>query len=99
MSRALFSPALLATELALPRPVSRDTEDLENVEGCSPTARVADAKAFRKTSKAACSPYQALPIQGPLVTVDNPEPASDHITHHLTPALPVLEPEDGLRKV
>lgn len=95
MSRASL-PALLTTELALPSPVSRDLgEDSTSAEGCSPTARIADLKAFKKTAKVAVSPYQALPVQGPLVTVaENPA-----ITHHLTPALPVLEPEDASRKV
>lgn len=99
MSRTALSPALLATELALPLPVSREDGELSSLEGCSPTARVADVRAFRKSSKAVVTPYQALPVQGPLVAIDSPATNSDQITHHLTPALPVLEPEDCSKKV
>ena len=99
MSRSQLSPALLATELALPLPVSRDGGEVSTSEGCSPTARVADVRAFRKIFKAAVTPYQALPVQGPLVASDSPSINGDQITHHLTPALPVLEPEGRSKKV
>lgn len=82
-------PALLATELTLPCPIDRDAGEVStSPKGCSPTARI-NSKAFRKMQKAAVTPYQALPVQGPLVS----------ITHHMTPALPVVEPEDSSKKV
>jgi hypothetical protein len=80
-------PALLATELSLPCPVDRNAGYVSTSEATSPTAHV-NAKVLKRMQKAAVSPYQALPVQGPLVS----------ITHHLTPALPVLEPEDAFKK-
>ena len=79
---------LLASTLELPVPVSRDAYDGPALpEGGSPTATI-NKTAFRKSRKAAVTPYQALPVQGPIVS----------ITHHLTPSLPVLEPENGASK-
>ena len=83
-------PVLLASELSLPEPVDREGDGsvpLE-AEGGSPRAQL-HARSFRRVQKAAVTPYQALPVQGPLVT----------ITHHLTPALPVVEPGSATRQV
>ena len=42
-------------------------------------------EAVRQQKNQAVAPYQALPVQGPVV----------NITQHLTPALDVIEPERG----
>ena len=83
-------PVLLASELSLPEPVDPESGRAlpSDPEGGSPRAQLR-ARSFRKVQKAAVTPYQALPIQGPLVS----------ITHHLTPALPVVEPGSESRQV
>ena len=83
-------PVLLASELSLPEPIDHEIgQALPSVpEGGSPRAQL-HARSFRKVQKAAVTPYQALPIQGPLVS----------ITHHLTPALPVVEPGSDSQQV
>ena len=83
-------PVLLASELSLPAPVDGENDAGYSLEpeGGSPRAQL-HARSFRKVQKAAVTPYQALPVQGPLVT----------ITHHLTPALPVVEPGSETRQV
>ena len=83
-------PVLLASELSLPEPVDTEGDDRFSLqpEGGSPRAQL-NARSSRRVQKAAVTPYQALPVQGPVVT----------ITHHLTPALPVVEPGSATRQV
>ncbi len=91
MQGGRFLPVLLASELSLPSAVDQEGDARYPVEpeGGSPRAQL-HARAFRKAQKAAVTgAYQAVPVQGPLVS----------ITHHLTPALPVVEPGSETRQV
>ena len=83
-ARAQDEPLLLASELSLPMPVCtisiKAEQAIMSPKGGSP---VATSRAFQHLQQASSSPWQALPVQSPLVS------------HDVTPGLPVLEPGDA----
>jgi hypothetical protein len=83
-ARANSEPLLLASELSLPMPVYISSTKADHLiaspKGGSP---VATSRAFQHLQQTSSSPWQALPVQGPLVS------------HDVTPGLPVLEPGDA----
>lgn len=81
-------PVSLACELEGLVPVERLEEGDAAPSGGSPSAArrlVSHSDSFREQKQQAVAPYQALPVQGPVVK----------ITEHLTPALNVVEPRKG----
>ena len=88
MARADSQPLLLTAELALPPLCTKAGSVADWPEGSSPVAAVS-GRAYQHLRQSSTSPWQSLPIQGPLVA----------ITHHVTPALPVVEPEGASQKV
>ena len=81
-------PVTLARELDGIVPVERlangDATASEPQRSHEPL-RVSLPDALRQQKSQSVAPYQALPVQGPIVS----------ITEHLTPALDVIEPESG----
>lgn len=82
-------PVTLACELDGIVPVERlsngDVSSSELERNRSPLRLSIPLDAFRQQKDQAVAPYQALPVQGPIV----------NITEHLTPALDVIEPDRG----
>lgn len=81
-------PVTLACELDGIVPIERlangDATTSEPQRSHEPL-RISLPDALRKQKSQSVAPYQALPVQGPIV----------NITEHLTPALDVIEPESG----
>ena len=82
-------PVTLASELDGIVPVERlengDASTSENGLGRSPVRLSTRLESFKQQKDQTVAPYQALPVQGPIV----------NITEHLTSALDVVEPERG----
>ena len=92
LSPRASDPVTLASELEGIVPIERlESGDEASVSGGSPRGMsprfsVRHSGSFREQKEQAVAPYQALPVQGPVV----------HITEHLTPALDVVEPQRGV---
>ena len=82
-------PITLAGELDGIVPVERLTNGgataSERDSSHEPPRLTLPLEALRRQKDQAVAPYQALPVQGPVV----------NITEHLTPAFDVIEPERG----
>lgn len=80
----MASPVALANEEPLPVPVGRISSASEAERPLADTQALSPerARSLKKQASAHVTPYQALPIQGPLV-----EP-------RLTPSYPILEPDE-----
>lgn len=81
-------PVTLASELDGIVPVERlsngDATASEPLRHHEPL-RISLPDALRQQKSQSVAPYQALPVQGPVI----------NITEHLTPALDVIEPQGG----